>query len=96
MWWDSLGGHSRSSVLEDGKCPCEAFLRGELLGIIDKLQFDASLESRRVVEGRRLYLVGWARRLLGLMKGSGEMMQLGRGRRGTIAESKENKAEIVD
>ena len=33
-----LGSYARSSVLEDGKGPGEASLRGELLGVVDKLQ----------------------------------------------------------
>ena len=40
-----LGGYSRSSVLGDGKCPGEAFLRGELLGVVDKLQFPAPVSK---------------------------------------------------
>ena len=60
--WIPLGGHSRSSVLEEGKCPCEAFLRGELLGFVDKLH------------GRWVELESWARMRLGLLKGSGELV----------------------
>ena len=48
-----LGGHSRSSVLEDGKCQGKAFLRGEVLGFVDKLQFPAPVSKvASSVEGR--------------------------------------------
>ena len=88
--WVPLGGYSRSSVLEDGKCPGEAFLRGELLGFVDKLQFSTPVSKvASSVEGRWVELQSWARRLLGLVKGRGELvqsldqlLQLGRGRRG--------------
>ena len=70
-----LSGYSRSSVLEDGKCPGEAFLRGGLLGVVDKLQFPAPVsEVSASVEGRRVELESGARRLLGLLglvEGSG-------------------------
>ena len=76
--------------MEEGKCPGEAFLHGELLGIIDKLQFSTPVSKVAAsVEGRRVELEIWARRLLGLLKGSGEvvqsldqLLQLGRRRRG--------------
>ena len=52
-----LGGYSRSSVLEDGKCPGEAFLGGEPLGVVDKLQFSTPVsEVAASVEGRRVEL----------------------------------------
>ena len=70
----SLGGYSRSSVLEDGNGPCEAILRGELLGVVDKLQLPAPVsEVAASVEGRRIELEAW--RLLGLSEGSGELVQ---------------------
>ena len=74
-----LGGYSRSSVLEDGKCPGEAFLRGELLGVVDKLQLPAPVsELAASIEGGRVELESGARRLLGLLglvEGSGELLQ---------------------
>ena len=71
-----LSGCSRSSVLEDGKCPGEAFLRGELLGFVDKLQFAAPVSKvASSVEGRWVELQSWARRLLGVLKGNGELLQ---------------------
>ena len=74
-----LGGCSRSSVLEDGKCPGEAFLRGELLGFVDKLQFPAPISKVTAsVEGMRVELENGARillKLLGLLYGSGELLQ---------------------
>ena len=71
--------YSRSSVLEDDKCPGKAFLRGELLGFVDKLQLPAPVSTVAAsVEGRRVELESGARRLLGLLgllEGSGELLQ---------------------
>ena len=71
-----LGGYSRSSVLENDNCPGEAFLRGELLGFVDKLQFSTPVSKvASSNEGRWVELESWARTLLGLLKGSGELVQ---------------------
>ena len=74
-----LGSYARCPVLEDGRGSGEASLCGELLGVVDKFQLPAPVsEVAAPVEGGRAERESGAGRLLGLLgllEGSGELLQ---------------------